>query len=297
MNIRMSGPVTLSGHLLAALLCALLLALASPGAAAQQSPFVLLNGGVFDGPGNEIEPEVTIVQPTGPLLLEVGSLPNAHGRFRADYGSLGFEVQVTGGINREVDGGGAWTDGFLVTGGTGSGTLAVSSQLHGAVAGNVDLFFMLFVSPQPFELATLNDAIDALDGAWQLQLPNATRVMFTGVANRCGLPAASNNCGHVPFENYDGPLDLVMNVGVPFTYGQRFYTLTILGGGVGVFGGSIDFFDSANFGINVPPGTALSTLSGTSYAVAVPEPAVWLLMAIGALTLCLRRRGSRHRAR
>jgi hypothetical protein len=297
MKFRLTDSLTLSGHLLAALLCALLLALASPGAAAQQSPFVLVNGGVFDGAGNEIGPEVTLVQATGPLLLEVGSLPNHHGRFRADYGSLGFEMQVTGGIDREVDGGGGWTDGFLVTGGTGSGTLAVSSQLHGAVAGNVDLFFMLFVSPQPFELATLNAAIEAADGAWQLQLPNATRVMFTGVANRCGLPAASNNCGHVPFENYDGPLDLVMNVGVPFTYGQRFYTLTILGGGVSVFGGSIDFFDSANFGITVPAGATLSTNSGTAYAAAVPEPATWLLMLAGALTLCLRRRGSRRPAR
>lgn len=296
MNIRLSSPVTLSGHLLAALLCALLLALASPGAAAQQSPFVLINGGVFDGPGNEIEPEVTIVQPTGPILLQVGALPDAFGRFRSAYGSTGFGAQVTGGINREVDGGAGWSDGFTVSGGSGGGTLPINTHIQGTATGDIEMFFGVFVSAQPFDVATLFAAVQAAPGFWAVQLPNATRVLFTGIANRCGMAGASSECGHVPYESFDGPFDLTLGASVPFTYGQPFYVLSVLGGGVGVFGGSMDFYNSATFGISAPAGASLSTMSGAVYAP-VPEPAAWLLIALGVLTLHLRRRGSRHRAR
>lgn len=294
MNIRLIRPLRgldRSVRMLARL--AVLAAVLAPAAAvAQQTPFVLVNGGVFDGPGNEVEPEVTQVSATGPLLLPVGSLPTATGRFRSSFGSNGFQAQTTGGIDREVDGGSAWSDGFLVTGGSGSGSLPISAGIHGTVTGDAEMFFGVYVSAQPFDVATMFAQIQAAPNFSSVQFPNATRVMFTGVANRCGLPGASADCGQMPFQNYDGPIDLTLNFGVPFTYGQRFYVLSVFGGGIGVFGGSVDFFNSADFGINAPAGATLSTLSGAAYppAVVVPEPATWLLMLAGVALLVRRRR-------
>jgi hypothetical protein len=105
------------------------------------------------------------------------------------------------------------------------------------------MFHAVFVSPAPFDLATVLAAVRSAPGFWAVQLPNSVRVHFTGVANRCGLSNASNECGHVPLQNYVGPVDLTLTTSVAFTYGQPIYVLAGFGG-ASVFGGS----QSSQFG-------------------------------------------------
>jgi len=264
------------------------LVLPTAAQAAPTTPFVATQGGVFDGPGNPVIPEVLLSSGSGPLLLNVGSLPDASGSFRADFGSNGFDIQTTGGIDREVDGGSVWTDGFTVTGGAGGGFLSFSSRIQGSVAGDAEMGYALFVSTQPFDLQTIIDTVSVSNGFWSVQLPASTRVLFTGVANRCGLPGASRDCGHVPFDNFQGPLDLTLTTNVPFTGGQTVYVASLFAGGVGVYGGHESFLNSADFGISAPAGTSLTALSGSAYAAAVPEPPPVLLFGAGIAFAALR---------
>lgn len=145
------------------------------------------------------------------------------------------------------------------------------------------------VSPQPFDLDTIITSKEPVD-FWELELPNSDRKFFTGVANRCGQSDAIGDCGHVPLDDYQGPLNLTLTTSVPFTNGQTIYVASIFAGGVGIFGGSESFFNSADFGITAPAGTTLQALSGSVYAVAVPEPSIGLLFVVGIALLALRNR-------
>jgi hypothetical protein len=258
--------------LVGAVVAASLLVLAPLAAAAPVSPFVAALAGVYDGPGNAIGPELFQTDASGPVLVQVGASPPAYGRFRSAFGANGFDIQVTGGLDREVDGGAMWSDGFLVTGGVGSGVLNLSTRITGSVSGQAEMFHGVFVSPAPFDLATVLAAVRSAPGFWAVQLPNSVRVHFTGVANRCGLSNASNECGHVPLQNYAGPVDLTLTASVAFTYGQPLYVLAGFGGGVGVFGGSQSFLNSADFGISAPTGSTLASISGNTYAPAIAAP-------------------------
>ncbi len=273
---------------LVAALCACLLLLAPAAVAAPSSPFVVAGGGVWSGSGAVVIPEVLQSDSVGPVVFETGAVGTAYGRFRSAFGSNGEAFAVAGGIDREVAGGSAWSDGFVLTGG--SGVLALSAHITGSVAGHAEMDYALFVSTQPFELRALIDTIDTSGGLWSVQLPNAQRVLSTGVANRCGMTGATGGCGHVPYTNFQGAFDQVLSASVPFSDGQTVYVISVLGGGVGVFGGQQDFFHSASFGISVPAGITMSPLSGQAYATAVPEPSVWLLLGIGIAGIAVRGR-------
>ncbi len=273
--------------------CALACAHALPALALTTGHFVAAGVGVYDGTGNEVTPEVLQTSATGPLVVETGSLPTAYGKFRSAFGSNGFDIQTTGGIDREVDGGSIWSDGFTATGDAGSGSLALSVHLQGNVSGHAEMGYALFVSPQPFDLGAIIATVSAAEDLWAVQLPDSTLVLFTGVANRCGQAGASYACGHVPYENHQGPLDLTLTASVPFTNGQTIYVASLFAGGVGVFGGNESFFNSADFGISAPADTTLEALSGSVYAAAIPEPSTALLLVVGTVLGALRGRFKR----
>lgn len=268
--------------------------LATSAAAAPTSPFVAAVAGVFDGPGNPVVPELLQSSATGPLLVDAGTLPSAYIQFRSSFGSNGFAGQTQGGIDREVDGGSIWTDGFTITGGSGTGIATLGTHLQGTLAGASMTAYALYVSSQPFDLQVIIATVGAAPGFWAVQLPGATRVPYTGAANGCGQPHPMGDCGHVPYENWQGPLDVTMSAGVPFTYGQTFYVASLLAGGVGIDGGSASFMNSADFGITAPAGAALQALSGTAYVNAVPEPPAALLLAAGALLVLVTRQRTRR---
>ena len=89
-------------------------------------------------------------------------------------------------------------------GGTGSGTLNLSAHIVGSVTAQAEMGYALFMSPDPFDLQTIVDAAGSSAGFWQVQLPNSVRVLFSGIASRCGMSHASKDCGHVPLRELPG---------------------------------------------------------------------------------------------
>lgn len=258
--------------------------------AAPTTPFVASIGGLYNGSGDNVEPEQQQSSATGPALVTVGSLPSASGQFRSAFGSNGFDIQVTGGIDRAVYGGSIWTDGVTVSGNSGPGLATFDTRIQGSVLGQAEMGYALFVSSQPFDLQAMLTTISANNGFASLQFANATRVMFTGVANLCGSQNSIGDCGSVPFQNLQGALDTTLSAVVPFVYGQTFYVASVFEGGVDVLGGTNSFLNSADFSVTVPAGNSVQALSGTSYVAAIPEPPVAMLLASGVLLVAMRRR-------
>jgi hypothetical protein len=150
--------------------------------------------------------------------------------------------------------------------------------------------YALFVSSQPYDLDSALSSVSANhNGFWALAFPNSTRLVFTGVANGCGTGIFNKECGHTPYQNYSGPLDVAFSASVPFTYGQPVYVLSLFVGAVLTPGGNAGFYNSASFGISAPPGATIASLSGVLYAAAVPEPPVSVLFVLGFGAMFLRR--------
>lgn len=246
----------------------------------QTSPFAAATGGVWTGSGSNIVPEVLRYGPGNAVLVETGLLPGPTGTYRASLGSAGFSTAVAGNIDREVAGGTGWSDGFTVTGGSGVGSLVVSSHIEGILLGQSEMVYALYTSSKPFSLDLILDTIDKAKGFWTVTFPDSVRVQFTGVVGNCNLPKAYRNCGHLPYENYQGSLDLKVVAIVPFTYGQPLYVASFFAGG-SQYEGNTNFLNSAKFGITAPPTSTMNALSGFEYAAAVPEPAEWLLLLSG----------------
>lgn len=256
------------------------------GASAEPvSPFVAATAGIWEAGGSTlVVPEILQSSSIGPVVAEASNQPMANATFRGAFASNGFAIQVQSNVNREAYGASVWSDGFAVTGGAGAGFLTLSTRVSGFVSGLGEMGYALYVSSQPYDLTNLiGTANSNHSGFWALSLPNSTRVMFTGVSNGCGERNWSRQCGHVPFENYQGALDVTLSADVPYTNGQNLYVISVFGGGVGNSGGVESFLNSADFGISAPLGATLQSLSSTAYALAVPEPSSTLMLVAGLL--------------
>ena len=242
-------------------------AIASSATAAPVTPFTYVLIDIFAGgstDGTSVNSSTT-----GPVFVQRGTAPGAHGQARAEFGSIGFAI-----LN-QAGGGGMWSDGYLVTGGTGSGLVHVSVQIDGTVAGpHHDMSYTLFSSNNPFDAQAILDASSIDDQ--NPQVPGASAVLHTEIF-------------HGGF-NPTGPLDITLVGSIPFTYGQPFYLASLFGGDVDCVGCSEDFFNSADFGISAPAGATLVTQSQTVYAAAVPEPTTLALLAAAAIGVFLPRR-------
>lgn len=244
------------------------------------TPFVAALGGVWTGDGADIVPEVLHSSVNSAVIVETGTLPGPSGTYRASLGTAGFSSMVPVNADREVAGGTLWSDGFTVTGNNGQGTLSVSSQVEGYLFGRSEMFYALYASSKPFSLDTILTAVGNARGFWRVELPDSIRVLFTGVVNGCDLQSVYRNCGHLPYENYQGSLEITVAASIPFTYGVPLYVASIFGGG-SIYDGSTSFLNSATFGITAPSASSLSAISGTTYAAAVPEPSGWMLLLSG----------------
>jgi hypothetical protein len=233
--------------------------------------------------------------PADPVTVTDGTPPEASGSVRTGFGSNGFAVEAPAGL-RGAGAGSIWSDGFRVAG-SGTGTLALSVQIEGSIAGGADMFYDLFASGAAFDAQAIVAVYDSTD--YDRQLPGAVRLLHTAVASGCGGPSASAACGHVPFENFQGAFNVTLTGTFQFTYGQDYYLASVLGGDVSDNGpgGQASFLNSARFGISVLTGGQLESLAGPpgGYAAAVPEPTAWLLLCAGIAFLAVtgRRRVAR----
>lgn len=242
---------------------------AGSAVAAPISPFTYVLVDVFaGGPTDGVSIESST---TGPVFVERGMTPGAYGRARAGFGSNGFAAR-SGAAGVSI-----WSDGFLVSGGTGHGSAAVSVRIDGIVVGNSpDMSYTLFLSDDPFDVQTILDSL--LDDDQNPQVPGATAVLHTEIFHDGFHP--------------EGAIGLTLRGSIPFTYDQTFYLASLLGGDVGFAGHGEDFFDSADFGITAPGGATLFTRSSTVYASAVPEPGELAILMVGVLGVLVCRRGT-----
>jgi hypothetical protein len=203
--------------------------------------------------------------PADPVTVTDGTPPGASGSVRTEFGSNGFAVEAPAGL-RGAGAGSIWSDGFRVAG-SGTGTLALSVQIEGSIAGGADMFYDLFVSGAAFDAQAIVAVYDVTD--YDRQLPGAVRLLHTAVANGCGTPSASAACGHVPFENFQGAFNLTLTGTFQFDYNQDYYLASVLGGDVSDNGpgGQASFLNSARFGISVLTGGKLESLAGPPGAV------------------------------
>lgn len=192
---------------------------------------------------------------------------------RASFGDNGVAIPSSAGYAVS-----AWSDGFVVTGGSGAGSLNLSVQLHGTLIDPQDVHYALLKSDDPnaFSPATI-----ITDGVATVPT-DTTQVLYVEVDD--SLDHGDHGAISLP----SGFVNQVFNVSVSFTYGQTFYLASVLD-----IGGHGDFYNSAVFGVTAPEGANITSLSGTLYpAAAVPEADTYamILAGLGLVGFMARRR-------
>jgi hypothetical protein len=176
----------------------------------------------------------------------------------------------------------AWSDGFVINGGSGTGILNFSVQLHGTLFAE-DAIYTLIMSDNPDAFSPASIAADAFNGFENI--PGTAPVLQVEVD---ATPDFTPGPGVYSFPL--GSIDETFSVSVSFTYGQTFYLASVLD-----ITAQGDFYNSANFGISAPVGASIASLSGTPYpTVAVPEPETYamLLAGLGLVGFAARRRAA-----
>jgi hypothetical protein len=199
----------------------------------------------------------------GTAIMVSGALGE---KSRAAFGANGVALPSSGGYAVSV-----WSDGFVVNGGSGVGTLNLSIQLHGTLIAEADVVYALLKSDDSNAFSPAAIIADA--GAGYINLPGTTPVLLVEVDDTPDYPVNPGTVFSLP----SGFVNQVFNVSVSFTYGQTFYLASVLD-----IGGYGDFYNSADFGITAPDGTSITSLSGTLYpAAAVPEAETYAMMLAG----------------
>jgi hypothetical protein len=162
----------------------------------------------------------------------------------------------------------AWSDGFVVTGGSGTASLNLSVQLHGTLIDPQDAHYALLKSDDP---NAFSPASIISEGVATTGPAGTTQVLYVEVDD------SFDHSDHGATSLPSGFVNQVFNMNVSFTYGQTFYLASVLD-----IGGHGDFYNSADFGITAPVGAGITSLSGTLYpAAAVPEADTYAMMLAG----------------
>lgn len=245
--------------------CTLALGLGMLSTGAQAvAPFSYAAYGYFHTLPNDTD--VVILSGDDQSVTGTASVLGADGqKARASYGDNGVALPNGGGYAVS-----AWSDGFVVNGGSGGGTLNLSVHLHGTLFDPQDVNYALLLSGDPNAFSSAAIVADA--GAGYINLPGTTHVLLVEVDATPDYPSGSGAIA-LPV----GPVDQLFSVSIPFVYGQALYLASVLD-----IGGYGDFYNSASFGITAPDGASINSLSGALYpTAAVPEAETYAMMLAG----------------
>lgn len=211
-------------------------------------------------------------------------------RAQADYGVNRVEVASFALVDSEAlrqtsiggpfaDAFSVWVDRFVVQGGTGTGTAAVSALVSGRFGSQPGGF-------GAYDLMQVDSGDAGNDAQAVADFLRDETTSYTGLI-RSVLSVAQE----VPAPGHGGDVAVVapgasfggtLKGQVSFTYGRPFYLISLLTASANDLG-SLSAFNSAHFGITAPAGAVLVSTAGVSYAAAVPEPSTAAL----ALVACL----------
>ena len=261
--------------------CALTQLVLGPSAMAYpsaSSPFLYAIAGYTDPSG--IDSSTETVATSGSAIAAFSGPGGSTAR--ADFGSIGYKYTSTG-SNTASWPFGVSSDGFVISGSSGTGTIHLSASIHGSAGGDWDQGYSLFVSSSPFSL-------EAVLEQWYAEAANCPP--DTGCDYDIHAEGATRLLNRI-VNNGDSPANAILTADLEFEYGTPFYLLAFFGGDGNA---GVDFYNSAAFGLSAPFGASVSTLSGAVYAAAVPEPTTMALVLFCLAAVGMRRSVSSTKA-
>lgn len=268
---------SVSQFLIATALALVLLALGSQPARALAPVYTYSYTGL-DLDSDEIvdTEDVDLAFLTSGAHAELSSSQGSSASATSDFGSLrayARTINPPGGLE-QAGAISAWSDQFTISGGAGSGTALVSTDLSGSFATE-------YFSAYSYALVLSDNPL----------LPDD---IFSFLNS--GIPPVGSSLllgTYGDNETQSGPVRVLLNSSFDFNYDSPFFLTGLLVVGASD-SGEVDFSSTAEFGITPASGGQVNALSGTAYnsAQAVPEPGTWamLLASLGLLGLWLRRR-------
>lgn len=182
-----------------------------------------------------------------------------------------------------------WTDDFVVTGGTGSGTALISVNVTGQIGmgyGSAGAYGMWLSTPDELEIE-VTEFLSTDPTAWLLETrmdpEDGGETLIIGYEAYYPKPGYTDS-GVVLGPG--APFGGLFTTKISFTYGQTFSIASVLAGFANDYG-SLSAMNSAHFGISVldNTGAVITTGSGAVYAAAVPEPHAFAMFLPGLAIL------------
>lgn len=169
-----------------------------------------------------------------------------------------------------------WSDGFVMTGGSGFGTAEVSTTITGqfgglGAGGEYSLFYASATDLSNLQSDPIAYLFTHLDNG-----PSAILTLTQNVVDSSRFTEQNN---FPPGSSFGGTLTGTVN----FTYGETFYLVSMLAGFANDTG-SLSALNSAEFGISVAgnPGAQITSSTAAIYPLAaVPEPETYAMMLVG----------------